>query len=676
MLSLNRFYPLTAVLLTLLTACSGEQKRGEYPTDPSQAVNSSRGGVSLSTTAPTPGACSNYEDLKVKAIAAFGKTRPEYPIVIGKLVLLTDAVNAGNFAAGRSAGYDIIDYTVNVNRDAPLPGGAAAITTFLDTVACYAGLTFTVPDPDNSFVILPSDEPQIITTSDGLAGISFPANPVNEPTFIRANMIPFDQTVPGSGPLTTKLDQYKGFYNFEKVSDNNLPLAKPVIVAVCAPSTLNPVVLARLRLGHDASTGFEITPAAGGEFLNCDGAFASRGVQSRVSEFLGHVASVFTPRVAFAATTMFFGGGVGGTVTELSPFAPVDPEVGMSSGGVGGTVTELRIERLLNVMGASDCPTTVPLGPEVSPECRPNVTIRTPLGTLLRGAPVTFAVTAGGGAAAPQGASLACVPPFATSRVISTNALGVATACWNLGAVAGENVMTAIGGFGGDVPVGAQYAKKARFKVTTLAPTAMQFRVQPAIGGTVRAGASIPVSVAAVDAAGRTTPAFTGTITLRLSSGRFANGSTSATAAAVAGVATFPSVIINTAGTPYQVTATATVSGTARTVTSNSFSVTAGDAARITISAGNNQKGQSNQPLLINPTVRVADTFGNPVTGASVLWSVQTGGGAVSTSANTSGSVGTIFTRWTIRRGVNTMAARLSSGSASVTFTARSDDDR
>lgn len=53
-------------------------------------------------------------------------------------------------------------------------------------------------------------------------------------------------------------------------------------------------------------------------------------------------------------------------------------------------------------------------------------------------------------------------------------------------------------------------------------------------------------------------------------------------------------------------------------------------AARVlTISAGNNQTAAAGSAVAIAPTVQVSDTFGNPVPGLSVTFSVLTGGGSV-----------------------------------------------
>jgi len=65
------------------------------------------------------------------------------------------------------------------------------------------------------------------------------------------------------------------------------------------------------------------------------------------------------------------------------------------------------------------------------------------------------------------------------------------------------------------------------------------------------------VTVAVEDSNGNTVTSDTSTVTLTLSSGTFAGGSNTVSAAAVNGIATFGSLVINTAGTYTLAAATA-----------------------------------------------------------------------------------------------------------------------
>jgi hypothetical protein len=91
------------------------------------------------------------------------------------------------------------------------------------------------------------------------------------------------------------------------------------------------------------------------------------------------------------------------------------------------------------------------------------------------------------------------------------------------------------------------------------------------------------VTVAVQDASGNTVTGNTSTVTLTLSSGTFAGGSGTVSAAAVNGVATFGNLVINTAGT-YSLAAT---DGTLTGATSASFTITT-SAISVNFNAGAN----------------------------------------------------------------------------------------
>jgi hypothetical protein len=106
---------------------------------------------------------------------------------------------------------------------------------------------------------------------------------------------------------------------------------------------------------------------------------------------------------------------------------------------------------------------------------------------------------------------------------------------------------------------------------TIQTPAKLAFTQQPG-NGVIGSPLSPPVAVAVEDVNGTTVTGDTSTVTLTLSSGTFANGSTTATANAVNGVATFGGLILNTAGS-YTLTAS---DGTLTGATSNSFTISAG----------------------------------------------------------------------------------------------------
>ncbi|MEO8293899.1 MAG: hypothetical protein ABI613_00195, partial [Gemmatimonadota bacterium] len=105
-------------------------------------------------------------------------------------------------------------------------------------------------------------------------------------------------------------------------------------------------------------------------------------------------------------------------------------------------------------------------------------------------------------------------------------------------------------------------------------------------------------------------------------------------------------------------------------------SVVAASPDTIVIQAGNGQTGAPGQALPINPSVRVADQYGNPVLNQSVTFSVAGGGGSVtgspaSTNAQGIATVGS----WTLGAiaGINMLTATAAGlPSKPVTFTANS----
>jgi hypothetical protein len=102
-------------------------------------------------------------------------------------------------------------------------------------------------------------------------------------------------------------------------------------------------------------------------------------------------------------------------------------------------------------------------------------------------------------------------------------------------------------------------------------PTMLAFTHQP-VNGTIGVALSPPVAVAVEDAGGNTVTGDSSTVTLTLSSGTFAGGGTTVTAAAVNGVATFGNIVINTAGS-YTLAAS---DGSLTGATSSSFTISAG----------------------------------------------------------------------------------------------------
>jgi hypothetical protein len=144
----------------------------------------------------------------------------------------------------------------------------------------------------------------------------------------------------------------------------------------------------------------------------------------------------------------------------------------------------------------------------------------------------------------------------------ATVSSGVATFSNLVIAAAGTYTLTATDG-------GLTAATSNSFTVQT--PAKLAFTQQPP-NGVIGQALSPPVAVAVQDAGGNTVTGDTSTVTLTLSSGTFANGSNTATATAVNGVATFGGLVINTAGS-YTLAAS---DGSLTGATSSAFTISAG----------------------------------------------------------------------------------------------------
>lgn len=525
--------------------------------------------------------------------------------------------------------------------------------SFVNSVFCYAGLSLTITDAANSFIVYPTDSAQALVSNTGLAGTVLPPSPVSEPTLITINLLPDTFTTPGAGPLHTKLDQYPNDVHFTHQSDNNLPFTQPVTVAVCPKAGVPSDVRARLRLGHDASAGFEITPPADGSFLRCPTTTSSN---SRVG-FWHSVANAFLPKnlYAFQDSTSSFSGGVGGTAGEYSDFGTVDPDASFS-GGVGGTAGEyMRSGFMAGLISGCTTGIEAPVGTPVDSGCLPFVLVKTPLGTILTGVPVTWNVTAGGGVIAPR--SLGVCGTFGSAASTFTSAFGKTGICWTLGA-AGPNGVSATPSAGGDAPAGTVFTPAVTtFSAIANPPAGVVFDQQPP--SVITAGTPFTVTTRVVDKYGNQVLGSSDAVTLGLNQNTFAGGGTSVSAYAVQGYVTFSGLQINTAASGYTLTATSTVITTPNVPpVSSPFQVVPAAPASMAIVQGNNQTAASGTLLPTNPTVQVSDQYGNLVPGASVSWTPGLSSTAsVTTTPTTTLSNGQTATGWIVGDGANQLTA-------------------
>jgi hypothetical protein len=428
-----------------------------------------------------PGECTTYSNLITLVNTVFGTGSPDANSVLGKLDNLDKQLKKGNIDGAQDQARNIVSFIQQKAVQGGLPGTPTQVQMLITAVLCYAGLS-----PD-AFLVYPSDSPQVLLNSAGNAGVSLQGNTVTEPTLITITLLS-----PDSSPLDTKLDTYPGYVLLTQSS----ALTKPAVVGVCPASGIPADVLARLRLGHQASTGFQITPAADASFLDCSTSVA----QSRMPGWLAALVSFVTPKPLYAKLA---GGGIGGLATEFSPFGPVDTELSFS-GGIGGTATEFQLSPLGDSLAVPSAPSAskntqqfslMPgaggrvstvvagtcvqadgqVGAAVEVECRPGVTLTTAQGTVMQNVPVGWAIALGGGTAAPETPVTRDCGVFGATAATTTNVNGKAGVCWNLGPVPGTNTVVATPTAGGDAPVGVTFSPaNITFTATalTITPTA------------------------------------------------------------------------------------------------------------------------------------------------------------------------------------------------------------
>jgi hypothetical protein len=241
--------------------------------------------------------------------------------------------------------------------------------------------------------------------------------------------------------------------------------------------------------------------------------------------------------------------------------------------------------------------------------------------------PAAIAVLSGGGQAAAAGTAL---PQPVVFRVKAADSLGVAGVAVSFAVASGGGSLAAAADTtdaNGDVSaawtlgaaLGAQSMRATVVAVPTLSATAgatgivgppkrLAFQVQPS---NVNANVAMapPVVVVAQDSLGNTAAAFTGTVTLTLAANPGgASLSGTVTAAAVAGVATFPSLVLDLPGSGYTLAASA--AGLASD-TSAAFTVSGGVPARLAFVQ--QPGGAAAGATLAAVTVQVLDGNGIPV---------------------------------------------------------------
>lgn len=264
----------------------------------------------------------------------------------------------------------------------------------------------------------------------------------------------------------------------------------------------------------------------------------------------------------------------------------------------------------------------------------PSVIVRDRFNNPVNGVTVFFSVVAGGGEVSAAGAT--------------TNSQGIATAgSWRLGPSAGANRLSAL------VLASGVTANPVTFTATATAGAAASVVAtgNTAINAAVGTLVSPVPGVRVLDAGGN--PVAGTQVTFTASAGSSVVGGTKTTDAN--GNAAPDGWQLGTTAQTYTLQAQV---GTLPVVTYTA-TARAGSASSVSVSAGNGQSVPVGRPVPIEPAVRVADSFGNPVMGAEVLFEVVTGGGSAVSRRQTTNAQGIATVGgWTLGDDIGTNTLR------------------
>jgi adhesin/invasin len=280
----------------------------------------------------------------------------------------------------------------------------------------------------------------------------------------------------------------------------------------------------------------------------------------------------------------------------------------------------------------------------------PSVTIKDVNNNPVVGTTVTFAVASGGGSI--------------TGATATTNASGVATlGSWTLGTTAGSNSLTASSPGVNGSPV--------TFTATGTpdAPQTMTFNAGNGQTALASTAVAIPPSVLIRDRFNNPVGGVAVTFVVSAGSGAVTGTPATTNANGVASVGSW--TLGSVAGTNTLSATSAAVPGVTITFTATGI---IGPAATIDVNTGNGQSAIAGTAVATPPSVIVADAAGNPVSGVTVTFAVESGGGSATglvavTDASGIATVGS----WTLGTALGSNTLTATSGNLTrspVTFAA------
>ncbi|MEO8295319.1 MAG: SBBP repeat-containing protein [Gemmatimonadota bacterium] len=239
-------------------------------------------------------------------------------------------------------------------------------------------------------------------------------------------------------------------------------------------------------------------------------------------------------------------------------------------------------------------------------------------GNPISGISVMFSVASGGG-------------QIANANAIS-NAQGIASAGpWTLGLIPGPNSVT--------VSIQGPPLVTAMFTATGTAgnPSRLALMSTPVTAAVNGISLSPAPLIRLEDMNGNPIAQAGVSITASIASGGGTLGGTITRMTQADGTAAFTNLTIAGLSGPQKISFTApSFIG----VTTGQIDLSAGAAAILSISAGDNQSGTPGTPLPIAPAVQVTDVGGNPVAGVTVHFAVTSGGGNIAATTSTTNTQG------------------------------------
>ena len=275
----------------------------------------------------------------------------------------------------------------------------------------------------------------------------------------------------------------------------------------------------------------------------------------------------------------------------------------------------------------------------------PSVRVLDDFGNGVAGTTVQFTVTGGGGSV--------------TGATPTSDGSGLATVgSWTLGTSAGTNTLEASA---------AGIVGTVGFTATALSGSASVMALEAGDAQTDTVGATLatPYAVRVTDDNANPVAGVTVSWTVTGGGGSITPSSTTD----ANGVATAVRTLGTTAGTQ---TATGSVGGLTGSPVQFTATATTGAATTAAVDSGDGQSATVGTAVAVAPSVLVTDQFGNPVSGVTVTFAVESGGGSATGTAQSTDASGIAQVgSWTMgtTAGANTLSAT-ATGLTPVTFNA------